>query len=158
MLLNWGYRSVLIWMQNIQHFHFFGAKIQTSKIAKNHHYSLPQMLKTSAVQLSLSHGSKGGSIDPFCGLALSFFTTSVLIIMSHLLSIVWLQNHCKAKPSKKDNGSINRRIDDLRKVKLRGFWLPFWLTCKSILNNARKKTCLFNAIIWNFILCQHIWY
>ena len=80
------------------------------------------MLKTSAVQLSLSHGSKGGSIDPFCGLALSFFTTSVLIIMSHLLSIVLLQNHCnKAKPSKKDNGSINRRIDDLRKVKLRGF-------------------------------------
>ena len=136
----------------------FSAKIQNSKIAKNHHYSLPQMLKTSAVHLSLSHGSKGGSIDPFCGLALSFFTTSVLIIMSHLLSIVLLQNHCKAKPSKKDNGSINRRIDDLRKVKLRGFWLLFWLTCKSILNNARKKTCLFNAIIWNFILCQHIWY
>ena len=108
-------------MQNIQHFHFFGAKIQTSEIAKNYHYSIPQMLKTSAVQLSLSHGSKGGSIDPFCGLALSFFTTSVLIIMSHLLSIVLLQNHCKAKPSKKDNGSINRRIDDLRKVKLRGF-------------------------------------
>ena len=91
------------------------------EIAKNYHYSIPQMLKTSAVQLSLSHGSKGGSIDPFCGLALSFFTTSVLIIMSHLLSIQ-LQNHCsKAKPSKKDNGSINRRIDDLRKVKLRGF-------------------------------------
>ena len=136
----------------------FSAKIQTFKIAKNHHYSLPQMLKTSAVHLSLSHGSKGGSIDPFCGLALSFFTTSVLIIMSHLLSIVLLQNHCnKAKPSKKDNGSINRRIDDLRKVKLRGFWLLFWLTCKSILKQCQEEDLKCHNLEW-FILCQHIWY